>query len=196
MKESPRIVAVLLSALVAASGCRPESPTSTRVEQWSQEQWPSKTPGAENSAVRQVVIPAAVSSADAPLAPLRLTTEATEVSPPSIIDPTRVEAGGFPERLLTEAEARRVQSQVETRQQLARLLVGEAWLQHRVAELEQAEWQLIERSAELSGCGVAWRERLANVRLHRGRAERELASTRRQRQLAEVELETKHEVTR
>ena len=109
MKRLPRLVAVLLSALVAASGCRPEPPTSTRVEQWSQEQWPSKTPGAENSAVRQVVIPAAVSSADAPLVPLRLTTEATEVSPPSIIDPTRVEAGGFPERLLTEAEARRAE---------------------------------------------------------------------------------------
>lgn len=110
------------------------------------------------------------------------------MSPVSAIDVDDTRPGDMPTELLSPADLERLTSQIAIRQQLSRLLVVEAWLQQRVSELAQAEWNLLERSSQPSGCGVGRRELLANVRLHRGRAERDLDALRTERLRCESSL--------
>ncbi len=169
-----------LLVLVAVAGCRPQPPSARQVENWSQQPWLATADSNDTPPDRIEVEP--VPTAAAPAEPMAASR------PIPAIDIEDTQPGDMPTELLSPAELKRLTSQIATRQQLSRLLVLEAWLQHRVSELEQAEWNLLERSSQPSGCGVGWRERLANVRLHRGRAERDLEALRTERLRCESSL--------
>ena len=167
-------------ALVAVAGCRPQPPSARQVENWSQQPCPTTADSHITSPGRIEVQP--------------VPTVAEPAEPPAVtrpfpaIDVDDTQPGDMPHELLSPADLDRLTSQIVTRQQLSRLLVLEAWLQHRVSELDQAEWNLLERSSQPSGCGIGWRERLANVRLHRGRTERDLDTLRTERLRCESSL--------